>query len=101
MDRLTGDSFNPMPKSSTVVDSGKLPVDLQWSERVSPNGNVDEAPKDEVPEPAVTQKRWYVTEALVNEHGRTMGCRVPRVESAYTTPNAVDGSKESCCNKAA
>ena len=25
-------------------DSGKLPVDLQWSERVSPNINVDEAP---------------------------------------------------------
>ena len=27
-----------------------------------------------VPEPAVTQKRWCVTEALVKEHGRTMGC---------------------------
>ena len=74
MDRLTGDPFNPKQKSATVVDSGKLPVDLQWSERVSPNVNVDEAPKDEVPEPATTQKRWNVTEALVNEHGRTMGC---------------------------
>ena len=48
MDRLTGNPFNPKPKSATVADSGK-----QWSERVSPNINVDEAPK--VPELAATQ----------------------------------------------
>ena len=79
--RLTGEPFNPKPKSSTVADSCKLPVDLQWSERVSPNVNVDEAPKDQV-----TQKRWYVTEALVNEHGRTMGC--PRCSSGIGMHNA-------------
>ena len=49
------------------------PVDLQWGARASPNVNIDEAPGDEVPEPVATQNRWYVTEAPVNEHGRTMG----------------------------
>ena len=86
MDRFTGDPFNPKPKSATVVDTGKRPVDLQWSERVSPNVNVDEAPKDEVPEPAATQKRWFVTEASVNEYGRTMGC--PRCSSGIGAHNA-------------
>ena len=86
VDRLTGNCFNSKPKSATVADSGKLPVDLQWSERVSPNINVDEAPKDEVPEPAATQKRWYVTEALVNEHGRTTGG--PRCSSGIGIHNA-------------
>ena len=38
------------------------------------------------PEPAATQKRWYVTEALVNEHGRTMGC--PRCSSGNGIHNA-------------
>ena len=57
VDWLTGDLFNPKRKSGTVVDSGTLRVDLQWSERVSPNVNVDEAPKDEVPQPAATQER--------------------------------------------
>ena len=89
VDRLTGEPFNPKPHSATVMDGGKLPVDLQWSERYSPNVNIDEAPKDEVPEvpgPAATQKRWYVTEALVNEYGRTMGC--PRCSSGIDIHNA-------------
>ena len=38
----------------------------------------------------------YVTEALVNEHGRTMGC--PRCTSGIGIHN--EGSKESCCNRA-
>ena len=84
-----------------MIDSGKLPVDLQWSERASPKVIIDEAPKDKVPEPAVAQKRRYVTEARVDEHGRTVGCPRCLAESAYTTPIAVDGSKESCCDKAA
>ena len=37
-------------------------------------------------EPAATQKRWFVTEALVNEHGRTMGC--PRCSSGIGIHNA-------------
>ena len=58
-----------------AVGSGeKFQLDLQWSTRASPNVNVDEAPGDRAPEPAAVQKRWYVTEALVNEHGRTVGC---------------------------
>ena len=80
------DPFNPKSKSATVVDSGKLPVDLQWSERVSPNVNVDEAPKEEVPEPVATQKRLNVSEALVNEHGRTIDC--PRCSSGIGIHNA-------------
>ena len=36
--------------------------------------------------PVATQKCWYVTEALVNEHGRTMGC--PRCTSGIGTHNA-------------
>ena len=63
VDKLTVEPFNPKPKSATVFDSGKLPVDLQWSERASPKVNIDESPKDKVPRPAVAQKRWYVTEA--------------------------------------
>ena len=69
-----------------MFDSGKLPVDLQWSERASPKVNTDESPKDKVPGPAVAQKRWYVTEALVDEHGRTMGC--PRCSSGIGIHNA-------------
>ena len=39
-----------------------------------------------MPEPVATQKRWYVTEDLVNEHGRTMGC--PRCSSGIGIHNA-------------
>ena len=69
-----------------AVGPGEVPVDLQWGTRASPNVNVDEAPGDRAPEPAATQKRWYVTEALVNEHGRTMGC--PRCSSGIGIHNA-------------
>ena len=69
-----------------AVGPGELPVDLQWGTRASPNVNVDEAPGDRAPEPAATQNLWYVTEALVNEHGRTMGC--PRCSSGIATHNA-------------
>ena len=31
VDRLTGEPFKRKPKSATEIDSGKLPVDLQWS----------------------------------------------------------------------
>ena len=87
VDKLTGNPFNPKAKSSTVMVSGDLPVDLQWGTRASPNVNIDEAPRDEAPEPAATQKRWYVTEALVKGHGRTMGC--PRCLTGIRTHNAV------------
>ena len=50
--------------------------------------NIDEEPKDKVPEPAVTQKRWHVNETSAT-----------RTESAHAIPNAVDGSKELCCDK--
>ena len=55
-------------------------------ERASPNVNVDEAPQDEVREPVARQKRWCVTEALVNENSRTMGC--PRCSSGIGIHNA-------------
>ena len=74
IDKLSGDPFNPKPKTSTAVGPGELPVDLQWSTRASPNVNVDEAHGDRAPEPGTTPMRWYVTEALVKGHGRTMGC---------------------------
>ena len=64
-----------------AVGPGELPVDLHWGTRA-----VDEAPGDRAPEPAATQKRWYVTEALVNEHGRTMGC--PRCSGGICIHNA-------------
>ena len=86
VDKLSGDPFNPKPKTSMAVGPGELPVDLQWSTRASPKVNVDEAPGDRAQEPAATQKRWYVTEALVNEHGRTMGC--PRCSSGIGIHNA-------------
>ena len=86
VDKLSGDPFNPKPKTSMAVGPGELPVDLQWGTRASPNVYVDEAPGDRAPEPAATQKRWYVTEALVNEHGRTMGC--PRCWSGIGIHNA-------------
>ena len=71
----------------TPTTSGSvLPVDLQWGTRASPNVNIDEAPGDEVPEPVATQKCWYVTKALVNEHGPTMGC--PRCSSGVGMHNA-------------
>ena len=91
VDKLSGDPFNPKPKTSMAVGPGELPVDLQWGTRASPNINVDEAPGDRAPKPAATQKRWYVTRWVV---------RVARAESAYTTLSAVQGSKESCCNRA-
>ena len=56
VDKLSGDPFNPKPKTSMAVGPGELPVDLQWGTRTSPNA-------------AATQQRLYVTEALVNEHG--------------------------------
>ena len=86
VDKLSGDPFNPKPKTSMAVGPGELPVDLQWGAGASPNVNVDEAPGDRAPEPAATQKRRYVTEALVNEHGRTMGC--PRWSSGIGIHNA-------------
>ena len=61
-------------------------MDLQWGARASPKANIDEAPGDEVPEPLATHKRWYVTEPLANEHGRTMGC--PRCSSGIGTHKA-------------
>ena len=81
-----GDPFNPKPKSAIVIGRSNLPFDLQWSARASPNVNIDEAPGDEVPEPVTTQRRWHVTEALVNEHGRTLGC--PRCSSGIGIHNA-------------
>ena len=59
--KLSGDPFSPKPKTSMAVGLGELPVDLQWGTRASPNVNVYEAPGDRAPEPAATQKRWYVT----------------------------------------
>ena len=75
VDKLKIDPSNLKPKSATGVDSGKQPVDLRWSERVSLKANIDEAPKDNVPEPAVAQKRWRVNETLVEEYDRAMGCQ--------------------------
>ena len=62
------------PKSATEIGCGKPLFELQWSERASLRVNIDEASKDEVPELAVTQKRWRVTGALANERGQTVGC---------------------------
>ena len=42
-------------------------------------------------EPVATQKRWYVTEALVNAYGRTMGC--PRCSGGIGIHNA------ECCGR--
>ena len=77
VDKLTGDPFNPKRKSSTAMGCGDLPVDLQWGR--------------------CTQKRWYVTEALVREHGRTLGCRVARAESAYTKVECRGRDRRSQC----
>ena len=52
VDKLSGDPFNPKPKTSMAVGPGKLPTDLQWGTRASPNVDIGEAPGDEVPEPA-------------------------------------------------
>ena len=70
-------------------------MDLQMGHAttVSPNVNIEETLEEKVQD-AAAQKCWYVTETLVKEHGRTMGC-------PPTTQNAVDESQESCCNKAA
>ena len=46
----------PNGKISMVVGPGKLPVDLYWGTRASPNVNADEAPGDREPEPAAIQK---------------------------------------------
>ena len=62
------------PKSATEIGCGKPLLELEWSERASLRVNIDEASKDEVPELAVTQKRWHVTGALANERGQTVGC---------------------------
>ena len=86
VDKLTSDPFNPKPKSATAIGSGDLPVDLQWGARANPNVNIDEALRDEVREPVATQQRSCVTEALVNEHGRTVGC--PRCSSGIGIHNA-------------
>ena len=45
VDKLTVEPFNPKPKSATVFESSKLPVDLQWSEQASPEVNIDESPQ--------------------------------------------------------
>ena len=93
VDRLTGEPFNPKPKSGTRVANYQLTCN--GASEDSPNVNVDEAPKDEVPEPAVTQKRWYVTEALVNEHRSNNG--LPALlewNRHYTTLNAVGRIEE-------
>ena len=60
------DHSNLKTKSAIVVDSRKQPVVLRWSERVSLKIHIDEAPKDKVPEPAVTQKRWHVNKTSVD-----------------------------------
>ena len=44
---------------------------------------------------AAAQKRWFVTEALVREHGRTMGA-----DSACATLGARNEAKERRCSKA-
>ena len=68
------------------MGSGDLPFDLEWGTRASSNVSIDEAPGDEASELAAHKKRWYVTEALVKEHGRTMGC--PRCLSGIGVHNA-------------
>ena len=52
-----------------------MPLDIQLGRAVAfnPNVNVDETPERQVQE-AAPPKRWYMTEALVKEHGRTTGC---------------------------
>ena len=97
VDKLTVEPFNPKPKSATVFDSGKLPFDLQWSERASPKVNIDESPKDKrsLKSAGMRPKLWLMSTV------EQWAVRVARRESAYTKLNAVDGSMESCCDKAA
>ena len=75
MDKLVGDPFNPKPKTSTSGGDRDVPLDIKLGRVVTfnPNVNVDETPEGRVQE-AAPPKRWYVTETLVKEHGRTMGC---------------------------
>ena len=75
VDKLFIGYSNLKPKSATVVDSSKQLEVLRWSERVSLKVNIDEAPKDKVPEPAITQKRWHMNETLIEEYDRAMSCQ--------------------------
>ena len=74
-DKLIGDPWEPKPKPKPGAEP---PLDLVLSkqsqvEPVLQVGAGVEVPP-EVPAPAADHRRWYVTEALVQEHGRTLGC---------------------------
>ena len=74
VDKPPGDPFNPKPKTSMAVGREQARTSMLTRH------------PETAPEPAATQKRWYVTEALVNELGRTMGC--PRCSSGIGIHNA-------------
>ena len=61
-------------------------VDLQWAREQARTSTLTRHPETGRRNPAATHKRWYVTESLVKEHGRTMGC--PRCSSGIGIHNA-------------
>ena len=87
VDKLFGDPFNPKPKSSTAVGSAEPPLDHQMGRATTIDHNVNrEEESEEQTQEAATQKRWYVTEVLVREHGRPRCC--PRCGNGLGIHNA-------------
>ena len=88
VDKLVGDPFNPKGVTTRAAGQSSVPLDVQTKRAVSfnPNIGVDEVPGEEEQQAETPQKRWYVTEALIREHGRTMGC--PRCTDGTSVHNA-------------
>ena len=84
-----GDPFDPKPKRLMEAAAGELPLDLQMG-RDTPVTQPEPAEAAGQP-PNPNQKRWYVTEAPVLQHGRTMGC--PRCYGALGSHNTSHSEK--------
>ena len=83
VDKLVGEPFNPKPKISIAAGGATFgPPDVHAT-TIDQNVNHEEAPEEQ---DAASQKYWYVTEGLLGEHGRTMGC--PRCSGGLGTHNA-------------
>ena len=84
--RTRSEPLNPRPNSATVIDSGTLPVDLQWREQASPNVNIDEAPPSDFPEQVATQKRPENQRTDGRSNGGTRAVDVVRATCTVRDP---------------
>ena len=69
------DAFNPKPQRTMAAGGVEPLLDPQMGHATTIDQNLQpEKASEEKAQEAAGQRRWYVTEVSVREHGRTMGC---------------------------